>query len=146
MKCSKFNFTVGIVTGIMLVLTLIQINKVYNINQGIQLATTMYEYDPKYINELDDALRKQVTEEMFRLHTISSDQRQMRVYLRFQGSASKINILSAEPGRIIYSINHPKIDPNLAFMLEYKMKGFKVSKINEGSIVHSPGSSIDFYQ
>lgn len=146
MKGSKSNFFVGIIIGLVLVLTLIKIYNLYNINKGINLATTMYEYDPKSINESDDALRKQVTEEMFRLHTISSDQRQMRVYLRFQGSPSKINILSAEPGRIIYSIDHPNIDPDLAFILEYKLKGFKVNKINEGSIVYSPGSSCEFYQ
>lgn len=110
---------------------------------GVEFVKAAYDFDLNTINSNDDRIKELSTPEVYNQTTLSSNNRQMRVYLKFKGDRTRVNIIRQRNQQIIYSIDNPNIDPNRTFALEYEYSWGKITKVVEYEIFFLPPGSRD---
>lgn len=110
---------------------------------GERLLRDFYDFDLNTIMNNDDHIKKITTEKIYQQFTLSSDNRQLRVYLKFQGNATSVNIISHDGDTIFYSITNRNIDPNRTFAMKYHYSWGKIDHVVEYEVFFLPQSSRD---
>jgi len=113
---------------------------------GIELLYAMYDFNPIALAAQDAALEAILSPELFRLYSLSFDQRQLHAYLRFQNAMATPHIIHIEPGRIVYWIETSNISPLRTFQIEYRHRGGRVVSISETELFFLPPSGRDFWE
>lgn len=107
------------------------------------LLHAFYTFDLNTISENDKEIQKLTTNEIYESHTISSSNRQLRVYLKFEGNPTEAVILSHKNNKIVYYIDSKNFDPERTFALEYEYSLGKITEIVEYEMFFLPQSSRD---
>lgn len=138
--------TIVYTTTIVLIILAIVGTFAYNIaarQMGERLLSDFYDFDLNTIMENDAHIKKITSKKVYEQFTLSSDNRQLRVYLKFAGDATRVNIISHEGDTIFYSIVNRNIDPNRTFAMKYHYSWGKIDKVVEYEVFFLPQSSRD---
>lgn len=110
---------------------------------GERLLKDFYDFDLNTIMQNDEHVKEITTSEIYERFTLSSDNRQLRVYLKFAGDATTTNIISHKGNTIFYSIVNRNIDATRTFALQYHYSWGKIDKVVEYEVFFLPQSSRD---
>lgn len=113
---------------------------------GEELVEALYHYIPSEIKAQDSRLKELLSDEMYNKYTIGSDQRQMRMYLKFKNETCVPNIIYQGDNYVIYNLQSNNIGSDRIFQIHYKFKSGVITDINESEIFFLPPSGSDFFK
>lgn len=106
-----------------------------------ELLHAFYTFDLPTIADNDKRISELTTEEIYQSHTISSSNRQLRVYLKFQGKPVEAKIISHKDNTIYYYIESEGFDSDRTFAMRYHYSWGKIDKLVEYEVFFLPQSS-----
>lgn len=106
-----------------------------------ELLQSFYTFKLATIDKNDQRIQELTTPEIYESHTISSSNRQLRVYLKFQGKPTEAKVIRHEGNTIFYYIKSKGFDPERTFAMEYHYSWGKIDKIIEYEVFFLPQSS-----
>lgn len=105
------------------------------------LLHAFYTFSLPTIAENDERISELTTKEIYESHTIGSSNRQLRVYLKFEGNPTEAKIISHKGNTIFYSIESVGFDPDRTFAMDYNYSWGKIDKVVEYEVFFLPQSS-----
>lgn len=106
-----------------------------------ELLHAFYTFDLPTIADNDKRISKLTTEEIYESRTISSSNRQLRVYLKFQGNPTEAKIIKHDNDTIYYYIESEGFDSERTFAMKYKYSWGKITELVEYEVFFLPQSS-----
>ncbi|MFF2798154.1 hypothetical protein [Lysinibacillus xylanilyticus] len=106
-----------------------------------ELLHAFYTFNLPTIAQNDERIKELTTDEIYQSHTISSSNRQLRVYLKFQGKPTEAKIISHKNNTIFYYINSEGFDKERTFAMQYHYSWGKIDKVVEYEVFFLPQSS-----
>ena len=106
-----------------------------------ELLHAFYTFDLPTIADNDKRISELTTEEIYESHTISSSNRQLRVYLKFQGNPTEAKIIKHDNDTIYYYIDSEGFDEERTFAMKYKYSWGKITELVEYEVFFLPQSS-----
>jgi len=106
-----------------------------------ELLHSFYTFELPTIAENDKRIKELTTEEIYESHTISSSNRQLRVYLKFQGNPTEAKIIKHDGDTIYYYIDSEGFDPDRTFAFKYNYSWGKIDEVVEYEVFFLPQSS-----
>lgn len=98
---------------------------------GEDLLHAFYTFNLPTIAENDKRIAELASEEIYQSHTISSSNRQLRVYLKFEGNPTEAKIISHKDNTIYYYIDSKGFDSDRTFAFKYEYSMGKITKLAE---------------
>lgn len=105
------------------------------------LLHAFYTFTLPTIADNDERISELTTEEIYESHTIGSSNRQLRVYLKFEGNPTKAKIISHKDNTIYYYIESAGFDPDRTFAMKYNYSWGKIDEVIEYEVFFLPQSS-----
>lgn len=104
------------------------------------LLHAMYTFSLPTVYENDERVKELTTEDVYQRLTLSSSNRQLRVYLKFQGHDVEAKVIGHHDGIIYYYLDTQAIDSTRTFALRYKYKWGKIVDVAEYELFPLPQS------
>lgn len=101
---------------------------------GEELLNAMYDFEVENMYENDDKFKSLTTIGVYEGYTVTSSNRQLRVYMKFGGEPVKPKILKHEDGRIYFNLINKHIDSDRIFVIEYEFRKGEISHLAEYEI------------
>lgn len=98
---------------------------------GEKLLHAFYTFNLPTISENDEIIRELTTDEIYTSHTISSSNRQLRVYLKFEGNPVEAKIISHKGNTIYYYLDSAGFDSERTFAFKYEYSMGKIVGVAE---------------
>lgn len=147
MSMSKWKFyTINILSLVLGLILVVVFSYSYTAGKkevSEELLHAFYTFDLNTIADNDKRIKELTTEEIYESHTIASSNRQLRVYLKFQGEPTEARIISHKDDTIFYYIDSKGFDPDRTFAMQYKYSWGKITDVVEYEVFFLPQSSRD---
>lgn len=142
---AKFKLAVYTTTSLLVIIALVVIGY-YSYKAGEkevseELLHAFYTFDLPTISDNDKRISELTTSEIYESHTIASSNRQLRVYLKFQGKPTEAKIISHKDNTIYYYIDSEGFDSERTFALNYHYSWGKIDEVVEYEVFFLPQSS-----
>lgn len=102
---------------------------------AVQTLRSLYEFENLVqFGENIAIFETLVTPDVFKRMTADNTDRILRVYLKFNGRPSYVNVIEAGKGYIVYSLVCEAIERERVFLFNYEINGGKISAIREAEL------------
>jgi hypothetical protein len=102
---------------------------------GVRTLRSLYEFENlTQFDENVDLFETLVTPHVFHLMSADNSDRILRVYLKFNGRPSYVDIIETGPNYVIYSLVCAAIERERLFLFIYEVEGGKVTAIREAEL------------
>ena len=116
-----------------------EINDNRRITLAINTLRSLYEFETlTQFGENVEIFRSLVTPEVFNVKNVNNSDRILRIFLKFNGNPSYVNVLEATPNFIIYSLLSESIERDRLFIFIYEVEGRRISAIREAELFRFP--------
>lgn len=116
-----------------------EIHENRRVTLAINTLRSLYEFETlTQFGENIEVFESYVTPEVFDVMTADNSDRILRVYLKFNGKPSYVNVLEATQDYIIYSLVCESIERDRIFLFAYDSSGGKITGIREAELFKFP--------
>lgn len=111
----------------------------YNEQLGIQVLTTLYEFET--VDEFEknmEEFQNYVSEDVFYQMTVDNTDRVLGVYLKLKGNSCNVDIVESTSNYIVYHLISNSIERERLFLFCFSVENGKIIEIKEAELFPFP--------